>query len=372
MMLRRFLNVVSLAKTKIKAALIRTGNHPLYAVLVTIFGVLAGLSGSLYSSQIKETLKLLRPLWQFVPETAVFWLALFIFAGLFFGRQWASDEKTGKAQQNLIEKSSALEKLVKTLPPQGFLTRFSETYALSHEATYRIFNQDITRPDEVDLVIRFILQNVVSLASAFDGQPDGVRYAANVMVYYSRVGIAAEEEAALRGKILFFDRDPLGLAGYLKMEPTLSTSTDSASNQDSSLDDFTLPVERVEVSPQGRYRQLPGAPLAFQQNGALHYDDTTSLGEWCRRYGDFSESIAKQVETYFLSEKAQRIKSFVSLAIPDSAEKQRPIGVLNVHRNRPNMLRGEEAFPLFFPLLKPYAMLIGNLLRVRHNLLKKH
>ena len=202
------------AKRKVKAFLLSTASHPLFAVIVTILGVIAGLFGSLYSNQIKENLK--RPIETLgldISVPALFWPILGFFAFMFFGRQWATDEKTVNAQANLIQKTSDLEKFIKTLPPQGFLTRFSELYALCNWATRSALEAQPKTIEIIDSAIRFIMQSVVHLANAFDGQPDGARYAANIMIYFPQGDLSEATKNELRAKLLFCDRDPNQLAG---------------------------------------------------------------------------------------------------------------------------------------------------------------
>ena len=357
-----------------KAALLWLFNRPLLAVLVTISGVMAGLFGSVYSTEIKtaEPLLTLRTVLAGFSEAWLFWIALLIFAALFFGRQWATDAATRDAQNELLEKSAELAELVRTLPPKGFLTTFAETYALSHDMARLVTSDDAPPPDQIDAAIRYVLRNYLFLARTFDGNPDGTRYAANVMIFYPREGITEDQAHLCRKRLLFFDRDPTTLLGYLELEPELSTASDmetkEAPSPDPFLHRFNLPVEPVDTSPQGRARQLPGAALAFTQNSPIHFDDSTTLGTWCRTRGDFSESVCAAVDNYFLSDRAQRIKSFASMPIPGADSKQAPIGVVNLHRNQVNMLLGEEqAFRHFFPLAKPHAMILSELLRLRQS-----
>lgn len=354
----------------IKGVLLKVCCHPMFAVVLTILGVVAGLFGSVYSSELKTSfpLNLFKSVDSTIPEAALFWLALIVVAFLFFGRQWATDQMTKSAQNNLIAQSDTLQELIKTLPPQGFLNRFSERFSLCYGLTHSIVaDESSVTIEEIEKVIRVILSSIVHLAREFDGQPNGVRYAANIMIYTDLRNVESKTLESYSANLLFFDRAPSTLQGVLAMEPTLSAAGDLTQGAaDPFIEKFFLPVDSKEVSPQGKLRQLPGAPLAFwQKEGALHYEDATTLGDWCRKNGDFPESVSTAIDSYFRSEKAQRIKSFVSMPIPSALNSDQPLGVLNIHRSSVNMLRGQEAFRLFFPLLNPYTFLIGELLQVR-------
>lgn len=157
------------------------------------------------------------------------------------------------------------------------------------------------------------------------------------------------------------------------MIPTLSVASDPGERApDANLNPFALPVEKLEVSEHGKFRQLPGAPLTFWQNGPSHFKDATELADWCVDHGDFSNSVVEAVRGYFSSDKAQRIKSFVSIPIPNpkTTDNTMPLGVLNMHRDHTNMLRGPDAFKLFFPLLAPFTAVMGELLMLRNKLEK--
>ena len=353
------------------------GNHPLFAVAVTLLGVIAGLVGSLYTEQIKRSFPF-HLSWPVSadPQAILFWLIISSFALMFFGRQWASDKSVLKAQRELIEQSASLQALIKTLPPEGFLSWWSSRYCACRKVARKVLNTKEITIDQIEEAIRQVLQHVVFLGVEFDGVPADCRYAANIMLYCNREGMKDDEMNRIGGILKFFDRDYSALQGYLELLPKLSVASDTEKHaQDEHLEAFALPVDKLEVSEHGKIRQLPGAPLTFWQNGPSHFADASQLAEWCMKHGDFSDSVEQAINAYFKSERAQRIKSFASIPIPnpksvDDGKVSQPMAVLNIHRDRMDMLRGADAFKLFFPLAAPFTALIGELLVARQNLAK--
>jgi hypothetical protein len=86
------------------------------------------------------------------------------------------------------------------------------------------------------------------------------------------------------------------------------------------------------------------------------------LGDWCRRDGDFPESTALQIETYFAGERARNIRSFVSVPLKTLAGTT--LGVLNIHRNQPGLLEQREPAQQFAPLVSPFVFVLVRLLTV--------
>ncbi len=73
------------------------------------------------------------------------------------------------------------------------------------------------------------------------------------------------------------------------------------------------------------------------------YADTRTLGAWCRKQQEFSESIAQQVETYFSGPAGERVASFVCFPLVRLEGDGIPVAVLNVHADRPAILRQNQS-----------------------------
>ena len=91
------------------------------------------------------------------------------------------------------------------------------------------------------------------------------------------------------------------------------------------------------------------------------YSDTRKLAEWCRKEGDFSPSLCMDIEQYFQSERATKLRSFASIPLIDSSSNGR-IGVLNIHRNNTGLLEEREPVKIFYPLMQPFIYLLKELI----------
>lgn len=214
--------------------------------------------------------------------------------------------------------------------------------------------------DAVERAIRIVLGEVAALAHDFDGRPADVVYAANIMLFRPNE-LVASAKAALTERLRFAEpeTDLAALDGVLELRVELSTTTQAKGyGPDRDLQPMALPLPRIKRSPDGRRsRVLPGAPRAFCERVLDIYADTRTLGQWCREKGDFSESVCNQVDEYFRSQ--QSVRSFVSFPLMQLRD-ERPVAVLNIHRNREGILRSRavaeaEVLDQFSALAGPFS-----------------
>jgi hypothetical protein len=326
---------------------------PLYATLVTILAVIAGLLGSVYSREIGNAFPFYwGPYDSVSPHALGFWSTLFTFALLFFCRQSATD----RARQQFVD-------LLRTLPPADFLSSFDSVLTECEEAAATVLRDSALNTEAIERAIRVVLDGVVTLAALFDGRPYGVTYAANIMVFRDTRSLPQTELSTLKERLKFLDpeTDPRALHGVLDLELLLSTTTATPGEPepDSDLQPLCLPIPTSIRSDDGRrWRLLPGAPLAFESGAMELYTDTSTLGDWCRKYGDFSGTVCGAVETYFGSSSGMRIRSFVSFPLSG-------VGVVNIHRDQPGLLGEKEQARQFLPLMHPFRSLCLQLLKAR-------
>jgi hypothetical protein len=331
---------------------------PIYATLVTLLAVIAGVLGSVYSSQIGRSFPLYwGPYDSFSLKVLLFWSTLVAFALLFFFRQAATD----KARQQLIE-------LIRTLPPADFLSEFDRVLGECEQAVEQVRKGSSQSADAIEGAIRVVLDGIVTLAALFDGRPYGVTYAANIMLFEETRSLAQEELERLMERLRFREPvlDPCALRGVLNLQLSLSTTTaTTAAEPDENLQPLALPIPPSSRSEDGRrWRLLPGAPLAFVTGNMELFTDTSTLGEWCRKYGDFSPTVCAEVEAYFGSSTGMRIRSFLSFPLADADK----IGVVNIHRDQPGLLGEREPAKQFLPLMRPFRHLCISLLEMREQL----
>jgi hypothetical protein len=325
---------------------------PIYATLVTLLAVIAGVLGSVYSPEIGKSFPLYwGPYDSFSLPVLLFWSTLLAFALLFFFRQAATD----KARQQLVE-------LIRTLPPADFLSEFDRVLRECEQVVEQVRSGSV-QTEAIEGAIRVVLDGIVTLAGLFDGRPYGVTYAANIMLFRQTRSVPEAELKLLMDRLRFRDTvlDARALQGVLDLQLPLSTTTATARpDPDGNLQPLALPIPPSIRSEDGRrWRLLPGAPLAFITGNMELYTDTSTLGQWCRTYGDFSETVCAEVESYFGSSTGMRIRSFVSFPLADADN----IGVVNIHRDQPGLLGEKEPAKQFLPLMRPFRQLCLSLLR---------
>jgi hypothetical protein len=95
--------------------------------------------------------------------------------------------------------------------------------------------------------------------------------------------------------------------------------------------------------------------------------DTSRLGAWFRSKSGFRPSLADKVEKYFSPGQRKEIHSLVSLPFGTSNNESEeyqdePFGVINIHSNRKDILKG-EGVKLFFPLTIPFRTMLAELFK---------
>ena len=151
------------------------------------------------------------------------------------------------------------------------------------------------------------------------------------------------------------DYDRRQLHGVLLLRTDLSSSTGGEDDLvDQAIQSIALPVPDQQRDSKGRYKVLPGAPLAFATRKVDGYRDSQSLLQWCRERGDFQPSVLDRLQDYFSPGGAgQAVRSFVSRPL---SEDDAPFGVLNLHADRPDILGpAPERREVFLGMLTPFV-----------------
>lgn len=340
----------------------KLARRPEYAAGVTLLGLLAGVLGSVYSADIGRAFP-----FSWIGGTVpwppgLFWGAAILTALLFFLRQGAIDGARRESEENLGRRSDELVKLIRTLPPKGFLSTFQRLYWHCSNVLTDVLNVPAEElpAASVQRAIRIVLSEVAALAHDFDGRAGDVLYAANIMLFRPGDSLPSER-TALTDRLRFAEpeTDLTALEGVLDLCVELSTTTQAEDyGPDKDLQPMALPVPRVKRSPdRRRSRVLPGAPRAFSERLLDIYADTRTLGQWCREKGDFSETVCEQVDDYFRSQ--QSVRSFVAVPLMQLRD-TRPVAVLNIHRSSEGILRTRagsdpEVLDQFSALLGPFS-----------------
>ncbi len=273
----------------------------------------------------------------------------------------------------LDKRSDDLSRLVRSLPPSDFLLTFRDIFWECGNALLETVNsppKDLT-PGIVRAAIRIVLFGVATLAQKFDGASPEVVYASNIMLFHPASELSGDEGEKIRSYLRFSppETDLHALCGVLVLEPELSTTTAPGRppRPDTSLTPLALAVPKeLRDRSTGRWKALPGAPMAFCTGGLEAYRDTSTLGDWCRQKGDFPQSTAAAVDDYFRTEEARSVRSFIS--IPIKPLDGQAVGVLNIHRNQPGLLEEKEPVKQFVPLATPFVFVLIPPLKLQERL----
>ncbi len=338
--------------------------HPLFIVVTTIMGVLAGILGG------KDgVFTPCFPNCEFSYEVTSFWIILAGFAlcfGLTFWAQKRRSESTDKLLVRIHEKSSLLDKQIRqlyTLPPEGFLYKYMESISNTHEIFFVLQEKNDPPIEEIIIATRTILTYIMELARGYDKDGLEANYGCNLMIFIASDDISDDEEE-IEKRLKFVDHgvSVKKLQGVLDLILPLSVSSSNTKDLDSNLNALALPVPSFSREKNSNNKiLLPGAPLAFVERTVTAVE---SPEDWNSRANPFSSKVRDELKSFFM-EQGEYIQSFISIPLydePNFTKSREPIGILNIHRNTPNNLLAEK-LQLFYPLLVPYNILVGKLLK---------
>lgn len=333
---------------------------------ITLLGLFAGIDGAVYTDRIGRAFPFhwhhLTGGWSW--PAIVFWSCAAFSAVLYFFREKVVDFERKKDQKNLVDQARELEHLIRTHPPANFLAIFSQLYEEAAEVAETALSSNVTASDKslFGQSIRYVLRSVAILAQKFDGDIPGTNYAVNIMIFKPVKDIPESEHPAIRERLQFCEAElsVKNLRGILDLEAPLSTTaSDKDAASDPGLKSFALPIP-VDTVTKDRSRVLPGAPFAFVSRELDMYTDTRNIREWCDKYADFTLQVKEELQEYF--NKNPNIRSFVSLPIFSDRKHEDPIAVLNIHSNKPGLLKGDgEPVAHFADLMSPFQVILTRL-----------
>lgn len=303
-------------------------------------------------------------------HAVLFWSLLTTLAVSFYKRQSRQDKKIAARQAELIKATDELMKMVRTMPPALFLGTTVQRIETCITTLSEIGTASCITKDELTRTIQLLLEQIAQSAANFDGAYSGERYAANIMLFKPIASIDFKKDKDL---LKFTIGDRSDLIGALEMQNEWSVAIkigpdEAIETPDSQLASFSLPVPTVNsVMTAGRMRTLPGAPLAYVLVKPVFYSDVSFLTSWMKEQQEFPQHVIEDVVSYFQSERGQLIKSFASFPIRQG---ESCIGVVNIHRNKPGILRSNENEEPkdFASLLIPFCSILFQILSKRYNI----
>lgn len=292
-------------------------------------------------------------------------------AGVFF-REHSVRSEEDRLRRRTLSQARRFEYLIRTLPPENFLELFGDFFGAASKLVEAAFKEAKPTPQARDVVeqsTRHLLRIIATLAQEFDGGHLNVEYAANIMIFKSSEHMSIKERTDVRSRLLFCDESAAisNLKGVLELQVPLSAvAADEKAAPDPKMSSIALPIPTtVEVS--GRYKVLPGAPLAFVSKDPDSYGDSRQMADWCVRFGDFTHHVIDEIRNHFAS---SHVRSFVSIPLFGTASdgsddrNHDPIAVLNIHATRTGLLRGRtEPLANFVQVMRPFQLFLGQLLK---------
>jgi hypothetical protein len=355
------------------------------AVLVSLLALLAGVFGSIYSDDIKTA----APFCFFDGfsihgcygpvswHALVFWVFAMAASALFFWAQYdsehhrqnaamAAESRRRQASKELHDRADELKELIRTIPPEDFLIAFNDFFRECCGAKQAVPAGSLPPTATVEKAIRIVCGGVAALAQRFDRQPASTLYAVNIMLFRPANLLTEAEIPTLKERLRFItpETDPRTLRGILDLQAELSTSTqDPRHGRDASLEAIALPVPIVEkVQRTGKWRVLPGAPLAFCRNKPDGYQDMKTLAHWCETDGTFDDGIIEEIRGYF--DRSTTIRSLIALPLQRFDGSGETIGVLNIHSQLPGLLDVPRMEKQFVPMITPFQAILVDLLDI--------
>jgi hypothetical protein len=127
--------------------------------------------------------------------------------------------------------------------------------------------------------------------------------------------------------------------------------------------ELALPVPRRRFIQAGGREYcclLPGAPFAWAERTTVACASQQELLEWCSQECAFPETVHSAMRSHLRGD-GRRVQSFVSLPLVKS-NIDVPIGVLNVHSDRPGLLEDRRPDEKLHALLKPLLPIVVDML----------
>ena len=343
--------------------------HIVVSVFITMLLVGTGILGSVYSDDISS-----KAPFTYITRTAavyVFWAVLVLSAFLFWAHQWFIQRKRALREQLFID-------TISTMPPPNILEMFGETFLRCHGAYSKIFGSPNFSQEDIVKVIQQVLKEYCKLAQHFDRIPGqkSKKYAASIMLYSNIEDIPDDVLDSMDNGLRFAPKESSlnKYQGVLFLRTDLSSTSgaDSGVSKDSELVPFSIGIpKKMHVLNKTTGRQLwrvsAGASMAFCQKSTQVYFDGPDLIKWFDEFGDITEEVRVEFVDYFCADdKPPLVGSFVSIPLirSETDENEVPIGIVNIHSPKPDLLRGnDDSVIMFVNLTRPVRIMLIDLLQ---------
>lgn len=326
---------------------------PLLAGVNVLFGVVAGLLGAVFHSDLVNAVPLVWLIHGFDIQYGALNQAAIWFWGLLvaFSIVWTARESAAAADQR--RERLELEMLIENVAPPDFLEDYERIYQLSVNWE-RIALQPET--NNADRELRWVLDGLITLAARWDYNTaaNHAVYRANVMIDFADKSLWSDVFCQTGHTCYGATEWPaasIQADGGLWVDKYLAT----ADAVDGKPDEEVKPLLLLYSHDTAKDINIGGAPEAFVAGAMRYVSDTVQF------YKHFPKGLPanckSHVKNYYASD--AKAKSVISLPLPGD---DRLIGVLNIYRNSPGIMGTQARAENFARLLAPFTVLVGRIL----------
>lgn len=329
----------------------RVIQSPLMAGINSLFGVIAGLLGTIYHADLVDSVPLV---WlnrgfgiEYVAWNATaawFWGFLLLFALIWSTRE--SLASTDRRRERL-----ELESLIENVAPPDFLEDYERIYKLCVKLE-KVALQ--TGTQNADGEMRLMLHSLLTLAARWDYNTGGNSsvYRANVMVDCGEKE-NWDDEFCVAGQGCYGESEwpaaRVQADGGLWVDKRLATAYEASGKPDGDVRPLLL------LYSKSKDINIGGAPEAFVAGEMRYVSDTANF---TKRFPDGLTGNSKQsIKRYYADD--QKAKSLIALPVPGD---DRLVGVLNIYRDSPGIMGTQARAENFARLLAPFMVLVGRTL----------
>lgn len=347
---------------------------PIFVIIITVFGALTGMLGSVYADHIANAFPLSIPTENYTwCWAAFFFWFLLLLTGLGVG------VRANHASKKFTATTERLAGLVTTMPANGFMNLYRKEFKDSHSLLLRSeLEAKKLKLDSNNLHqnIRAVFDSILNIVRFFENRHQEPIYGINIMLYAKFSTIeknfghkdnkqTVSEYLQSKGFTpLFFGATGIeNLEGMLILDNALSTRSDIGNIPDDSLLDLmSFPLFKP-LNINGKINTLPGAPYAFKDDFYYLCSDVDLLEQWIKEHCHYETQVLEELTNYFQSDEGQNIKSFLSFRIELDGQKY---GVVNIHSNEKHLISsGTLDSEIFIPCLEPFVAMLGRLIKLQ-------
>ena len=371
----------------------------LIPTLLAILTIIVGFLAAIMQSELIDVpfLKSISYIWTQnigLPAISGFWVLLGVLIILYLYENKKNHSKKMNDEKVFSDHAAKMDQMIRDVketlrnqPPRTFINKYKGlAFNINKVSTQTIeitnlvnefYSKDRTLTELQEMIVeknidsvKVILNAIIALAQLFDRatreeQPD-VIYTSNIMLFVDTSCLDVPKLELLENYCPFkLEETSLKkMRGCLVLMPELAVDSKEAELESVDVKPIGLQVrfideENHEKDPTSELaRILPGAPRSCYQNGTEYYNTLESFFSALEQT-KVDPVIKDKIKSYF-EENNTEIQSFLSIPIFKDSETPEILGVLNIHRNKPNLLISEKLAQMYLDLIQPFFVHLAN------------